>query len=282
MDPLPLIGSALLSGLVAVLVTLAIERFGGVVGGVLGTLPTTIVPASLGIGWATDGAGPVFAAAMATVPVGMLINAGFLWLWRVVPGRLPPTELRTRLGLMVAVSVAGWACLAIPTMSVLHRIHEPVAAFRLGAMALALNAVAGALASIRRRPAPRGTKRVGPGMLVARGLLAGTAVGLATAVSQLGDGVLAGVLSVFPAIFLTTMVGLWLSQDEAVPAGAIGPMMLGSTSVGGYALAITLTAPALGLLAGSVVAWGLAVLLCTLPAYAWLRHTQLHGLRTPA
>lgn len=275
MDVLPLAGSALLSGLVAVLVTLAIERFGGVVGGVVGTLPTTIVPASLGIGWATNGDGAVFAAAMATVPVGMLINAGFLWLWRVLPERLPDTDLRRRLALMVALSVAGWASFATPTMAVLNTIGEPSVAFAVGASALLLNAVVGALASRQRRPAPPGRRPVGPGMLLARGSLAAAAVGLATGVAQQGDGVLAGVLSVFPAIFLTTMVGLWLAQDEAVPAGAIGPMMLGSTAVGGYALAVTVVAPTLGIVAGAAVAWIVAVLVCTLPAFVWLRATQL-------
>ena len=37
-------------------------------------------------------------------------------------------------------------------------------------------------------------------------------------------------------IFLTTMVSLWLSQGEAVPSGAVGPMMLGASSVAVYAL----------------------------------------------
>ncbi|MCP4793368.1 MAG: hypothetical protein GY882_08585 [Actinomycetia bacterium] len=39
----------------------------------------------------------------------------------------------------------------------------------------------------------------------------------------------------FPAIFMTTMVGLWLSQGPDVPLGAAGPMLLGSTSVAVYA-----------------------------------------------
>lgn len=278
-DLLPLVGSAVLSGLVAIFVTLAIERFGGVVGGLLGTLPTTIVPASLGIGWPSDGTSPVFVAAMAAVPVGMLIDAGFLWLWRVIPPQLTARSLRARLLAMIALSLAGWAALAFPAMRLLGTLTNPKVALAFGAGALMINALAGALASRRPRPAPRGRRPVGPIMLIARGLLAAIAVGVATGVAQAGDGVLAGVLSVFPAIFLTTMVGLWIAQDEAVPAGAVGPMMLGSTSVGGFALTVTFTAPVLGLGLGVVVAWGIAVLLCTLPAFAWLRATQL---RTPA
>ena len=41
--------SSIGAGGVAILVTLAIERFGGRLGGILGTIPTTIVPASWGL-----------------------------------------------------------------------------------------------------------------------------------------------------------------------------------------------------------------------------------------
>ena len=41
--------SALFAGIVATLVTIAIEKLGGRTGGVLATIPTTIVPAALGM-----------------------------------------------------------------------------------------------------------------------------------------------------------------------------------------------------------------------------------------
>ena len=37
------------AGLVAILVTVAIEKFGGFIGGVLGTVPSTIIPAAAGV-----------------------------------------------------------------------------------------------------------------------------------------------------------------------------------------------------------------------------------------
>ena len=40
--------SALLAGVVATAVTVAIEKWGGLVGGLLGTVPSTIVPAGIG------------------------------------------------------------------------------------------------------------------------------------------------------------------------------------------------------------------------------------------
>ena len=45
-DVLP---AAIAAGAVAILVTVLIERDGGVVGGALGTVPTTIVPAVAGM-----------------------------------------------------------------------------------------------------------------------------------------------------------------------------------------------------------------------------------------
>jgi hypothetical protein len=43
--------SAVAAGLVAILATVAIEKLGGRRGGVVGTLPTTIVPAAIGFWW---------------------------------------------------------------------------------------------------------------------------------------------------------------------------------------------------------------------------------------
>ena len=41
--------SGIFAGLMAIFVTVAIEKWGGVKGGILGTLPITIVPAAIGI-----------------------------------------------------------------------------------------------------------------------------------------------------------------------------------------------------------------------------------------
>ena len=65
-------------------------------------------------------------------------------------------------------------------------------------------------------------------MHICRGLLAALAIGFSVSMAQLSE-LVAGVMSTFPAMFLTTMVGLWISQSEAVQAGAVGPMMLGTT-----------------------------------------------------
>ena len=115
--------AALFAGLVAVGVTLAIERWGGLIGGVIGTLPTTIVPAALGIA-AEARSAEAFAAAMHVAPAGMLLNAGFLYLWRILPPRLPAWSLAARLALMVTVSLTVWLCAAVLTVNLVHVLRS--------------------------------------------------------------------------------------------------------------------------------------------------------------
>jgi hypothetical protein len=248
----------------------AIEKLGGRRGGVVGTLPTTIVPAAVGFWWGTPSTAD-FRHALYLVPAGMLVNALFLWSWRVVPPRLPAWSLGARLFAMLSVSLGAWAAMAfllLRTTEAYRRAGLPMQpwswGFFLAAVALAIGAC------MRNGPAPPGTRTVGPAVLVGRGVLAAAAIGLAVALATVAGPVVAGIMSTFPAIFLTTMVALWVSQGEAVPVGAVGPMMLGSTSVSAFALLAATLMPLAGPLPGALLAWLGAVLLVTLPAWLFL------------
>lgn len=271
MNPiLVVLASALFAGVVATAVTLAIEKWGGLVGGFLGTLPTTIVPAAIGVQLSLPSS-EAFADAMFVAPAGMFLNAGFLYLWREVPPHLPRWTLRVRLVAMTAVSLLVWLMGAVSIVLATRWIRHW--GWSMGAFAVAVTlllAAIGIIACLRPLPAPKGLRSVGSGTLAARGLLAGCSIAVSVWIAQSGGAFAAGVASVFPAIFLTTMISLWLAQGEAVPAGAVGPMMLGSTSVAAYALFASQSLPALGPILGSIVAWMAAASLVTLPATAWL------------
>jgi len=266
----PVLLSAALAGSVAIAVTVAVERWGGRVGGILSTLPTTIVPASIGIAASADSP-EAFRTAMASVPAGMLLNAGFLWLWRVLPPRLPDQPAGLRLVTVTALSLGAWALGAVLVVSGGQLARDQgLPPLLLGLGTTLLIGVAGVAACVRPVPAPTGRRRVGPVALLGRGVLAAGAIGLSVLVAASGHPLLAGVASVFPAIFLTSMVSLWLAQGQAVPIGAVGPMMLGSTSVASYALLASLTLPALGPALGVPLAWLVAVACTSLPSSAWL------------
>lgn len=273
LDPASIAVPALLAGGIAIGATMAIERWGGVAGGLLATLPTTVVPAS----WAFWGVTTPEALrdALGAVPVGMLVNAGFLYVWRWLPPRLAGWSFAWRLATMVAVSLAVWAVLAAAVVSGLGALRGAgVDVWSVGALAMGVTVAVGAWAVGGTRAAPRGGRRVPWWSLLARGGLAALAIGTSAVLAGAGGELVAAMASVFPAIFLTAMVSLWWSQGDAVPAGAVGPMMLGSASVSGYALAAAWTMPALGPWAGAAVAWVVAVGGVTVPAWGWARRSS--------
>lgn len=270
--------AAAFAGVVAVGVTVAIERFGGRVGGLLGTLPTTIVPASVGI-FSEAQSAEAFVRAMDAVPAGMWLNAMFLWLWRVVPQRLPDGALGTRLAWMSAISLGAWLTAAVALVygsGALVDAGIDTLWLSLGGFGLLVGV--GLAACRGLKPTPKGSRPVPITALILRGLFAASSIGAAVWVAAVGGEVAAGVVSVFPAIFLTTMVALWLAQGEAVPAGAVGPMMLGASSVAGFALYARWLIPELGPWGGTPIAWVLAALTTTLPASAWLARQARRSL----
>ena len=258
--------AATLAGLVAIAVTVAIEKFGGVIGGILGTIPTTIVPAAAFM-WMAEPNSDAFDPAMGMVPVGMLLNAIFLWLWRVVPPRIPSWDFGKRLTIITTINLSMWFAGAAISVTLFPEQKSML----VGLIALIIGVLLGLWISLDHKPAPRGKNRVGPLMLACRGIAAATAIGLAVWLSQLGSPLLAGMASVFPAIFLTSMVALWIAQGEDVPSGAVGPMMLGAMSVSFYALLATFTLPEYGVLIGSVITWVASIGFVSVPAALWLR-----------
>ncbi len=275
------IAFAAFAGLVAIGATVAVERFGGRLGGVIGTLPTTIVPASLGFAAASTSS--ELRDTLSMVPLGLTLDAGFLWLWRVLPARLPAGALALRLATLTALTLGAWCvgavALVLGTDALLARgVSAPLIGVAASGLLLGLG-----LALCRDLPpAPKGTRRVGALTLAARGVFAATAIGAALWLAEVAGPVAGGVASVFPAIFLTAMVSLWLSQGEAVPVGAIGPIVLGSSSVSVYALVAAMTMPALGGW-GVLVAWSVAVLGVSAPAAGLLslRRDPLARTRAP-
>jgi hypothetical protein len=256
---------------VAIGATVAVERLGGRLGGLLGTLPTTIVPAAAGI-WAASSNVDAYASSMGAVPVGMWVNVLFLLAWREAPSRLPASTLPVRLAMMVVLSLLVWSLVATGSVIVMGRLGDHgIPTMVLGGVCAALSLAFGMWSTRAPRPAPKGKRSVGLVTLLARGLLAAVAIAGAVTLASVAGPLISGVASVFPAIFLTSMVSLWWSQGEAVQGGAVGPMMLGSTSVSAYALFAAFLLPLFGVGFGSMVAWVLSVLVITVPAFGWLQ-----------
>jgi hypothetical protein len=268
--------SALFGGLVAIGATVAIERLGGRLGGLVGSLPSTIIPASIGFYLMQGHAVPfsqeaqdAFHNALYAVPAGMLVNAVFLYSWRVLPQRFQRGRVWRRLILMSVASLLVWFLLAALVVLLLRA--QPLAMVAVGWFLLAVQVGFGVWACRDNPPSPKGKRRVPIWVLLSRGFLAGIAIGTSVWIASLGVPFMAGLASIFPAIFLTSMVSVWLAQGEAVQAGAVGPMMLGSSAVSAYALAAAPLMTAVGPIWGTLGAWFAAVGLVSVPVWLWIR-----------
>ena len=272
MSAVTVIFSAVFAGVVAIAVTIAIERWGGVVGGILGTIPSTIVPASIGMYLISTS--EEFLESMAIIPFGMMVNALFLGVWLILPSRFPNVE--NLLMKTTILSVAFWALagsiLFVALESALRSALTPQSLAGLGFCGVFFVAL---YFNLKQVPAPAGHRKVSIRTLFVRGLMASTAIGIAVLLSHLHQPFLAGLASVFPAIFLTTMVALWHAQGPSVPKGAAGPMMLGGMSVAVFALIAMVMFPRYGPWNGAFISWVGSILLWSIPAFLVLRTYRL-------
>ena len=262
--------AAIAAGLVAIVVTVLIERFGGVVGGALGTVPTTIVPAVAGMA-AAQGEQELMDS-LSVVPAGMLINAIFLSVWIYLPRATASLGSERSLAVTTATALLAWAMFGMVTILCIGELSEYGTGPRtIGMIGIALTAVFGIVLGWKPCESPKGSREVSKSILLTRGLMAATAIGASVWVAGLGYPLLAGLASVFPAIFLTSMVSLWISQGPSVPRGAAAPMLLGGGSVGVYSLVAMYSLEAHGIILGSIMSWVTAVAVWSMPSYIYLR-----------
>ena len=267
--------AAIFAGVVAIAVTLLIEKYGGAVGGILGTVPTTIVPAAAGITLASNNYSDLNTS-LAIVPAGMLINGIFLVNWIILPTYFNNTEkIYTTLIIITLISLSIWSLCGLIILKIIQISYDlSLSSFQIGLIGQILLTILGVVMSWRVGLTPRGKNKVNKYVIFSRGIMAAIAIGVAVWISGLGYPLLAGLASVFPAIFLTSMVALWISQGPSVPMGAAGPMILGGASVGVYAIIAMWSLPNFGIFLGSMIAWLLAVILWSIPCFKFIKWRQ--------
>ena len=259
---------AILAGIVAILVTLAIERFGGLIGGVLGTIPSTIIPAAAGV-YYLDGKQALLSS-MSIVPLGMMVNGLFLGVWIVLPKYV--SNRKSPLVLTTISSISIWAIFAYLALEIANYTSSvELSPFILGILGLIFLIFISIFFNIKTLPSPKGTNKVPLPILMARGIAASIAIGCALILANLGEPLVAGLASAFPAIFLTSMIALWISQGVTVPQGAAAPMMLGGASVAVYALVVMWSIPSFGIIMGSLIAWLSSIVFWSIPAFIILK-----------
>jgi len=236
----------ILSALIVIIITILAEKFGTKVGGIFGTIPSTIVIAFVFI---AVNQGEAFAShAAAVVPAELGVNVIFLLLFALIVHR------STILALVV--SLASWAFLSF--LLLVFDVTNIFSSIVIYVICFALSFTL--LEKVVHVPS-KGKVLVHytPMKIVLRGLLAGIIITLSVLLSNISD-ILSGIFSVFPAILSSTMV---ISVREHGPSFATGmakSMIFGISSVGVYATGIHFLYPAYGIISGTIVSFCISVL----------------------
>jgi hypothetical protein len=235
------------------------ERLGSRIGGLVANLPSKLLVSLVFVSLVQDTSFAVTAAR--AVPVGMLINSVFLFLFIVTVSK--------GLRLALPVSLGAWLVLAWAAEGL--RIQH----FGLGVvlyLVVTLVAWSGlefraGIPELPGRPMSRSLAE-----MIFRGLFAGGVVGATVLLARFIGAYWTGLLATFPAVMLTTMVILYFSGGPGLAQATGKVMLFASTNILVFAGVVILTYPGLGMPLGTLLAF--------LAAAGWvaLLHPVLEGM----
>ncbi len=234
-----------LSALIVVMITVIAERYGTKVGGIIGTLPSTIVIAFIFI---SLNRGLIFASQSAVVvPAEMGINILFLFFFTML--------VKRSLLIAACISLLLWFLMSfILYLTDLDNIYLSITVFGL----LLFFSFVSLEKFLKVKSAGSVKVKYTPRKIVLRGILAGVVITVSVLLSNVG-AVISGIFSVFPAIFLSTML---ISAHEHGPefvGGMAKAMIIGTLSTTSYAVAISFLYPMVDIIWGTIIAYSISV-----------------------
>jgi hypothetical protein len=247
--------------------TLAGERLGSRLAGLITNLPSTIVVAMLFVALTRGTA--YAAAAAASVSIGMGLCVLFLLAFIVTIPRGLGVALGASFG---AWLLAAWLVSLMPPPSLARGFLLYLLATGFAMLVLRW------LVSIP--PAPRRKLPFRLAVVAGRALFAGAVVAGAVTAAQLAPPFLAGILSCFPAMYSSSLVILTRSQGAAFARASGRVMILSSSSIIVYAVAVGILFPRVGIWLGTLLAFALAALYLLL--LARFARNGKDALRDPA
>jgi len=233
------------SALVVIIIMFIAERYGTKTGGILGTLPSTIVIAFIFI--ALNQNVDFAAQSAAVVPAELGINVVFLLLFALLVSRSTYIAF--------AVSLTVWVILSW----LLFIFNVANAFISLSGYVVALALAVIVLERVKKIPSSGNVKvHYNPAKIAIRGLLAGAVISIAVLLSNV-DPTLSGIFSVFPAILSSTMLISVKEHGPKFAAGMAKSMTVGISSVVVYAMMIHFLYPVYDIIIGTIVAYTVSI-----------------------
>lgn len=228
----------ILSALTVILITIIAEKYGTKLGGIIGTLPSTIIIAYIFIAL---NQGIIFASnSVAVVPAEMGVNLVFMCVFAVLAYRT------------TAVALIGsffiWAILSVILLLLnINNIYLSLIIFIVSMISTFT------ILEKKFKIKSQGKRIIHytPLKILIRGILTGVIITISVLLSNISE-VLSGIFTVFPAIFSSTMIITLKEHGPNFSAGIAKSMIIGSSSVMSYAVAIHFLYLIYGIFWGSI------------------------------
>jgi uncharacterized membrane protein (GlpM family) len=235
-----------ISAVVVILITVIAEKYGTKIGGIIGTLPSTIVVAFVFIAFNNN---LDFASeSAAVVPAELGVNIIFLFLFVVF--------------VVYSVYIAFFAAFLSWTLLSLLLIFFDFSNIYLSLL-IFFSTLIVTFFILERVKKVESQDRIlvyyTPLKIVFRGILAGIVIALAVYLSNFG-AVISGIFSVFPAILTSTMIICYKEHGPDFASGMAKSMIFGISSVAVYATAVHFLYPTIGIIHGSIIAYLLSII----------------------
>lgn len=223
--------------------TLIANHFGSKTGGLVGGLPSTVLMTLLFVG-VTQGPQT---ASKATTLIPLIVGFNCVFLVTYASLARKPLGIALGGGLVVWLALSS---LALSTRNGSFGISLAIGLSISYMCYLVLEKVLKVRSLLGAGAQPT------PLQLASRGALSGVIVGFATIMSRVGGPKVGGVFSVFPAVFLSTLISIRYSGGVEFSRAMTKPLLItASTNVTVYVIAVRLLYPLLGVAFGTAIAF---------------------------
>ena len=224
------------------LATVAAERLGSKMGGLIGGLPTMVAITLFFIGYVQTPQ----TASEATGPIPLIM--GFNGIFLVVYVAL------AKWGAWIGMTAAFFVWVVLASLIIVLNLNN----FALALVIFVLLLIGSYQMLDKRwhlRSAGRVNIRYTPGQILARALFSGAIASSAVYLSKVGGPISGGVMAPFPTVYISTLIILARSWGVSYSLAITKSLLVsGMVNVVVYALAVRYSYPALGLVKGTLVA----------------------------
>jgi hypothetical protein len=236
-----------LSVLIVILITIAAEKFGTKVGGIIGLFPSTIIIVYVFIAL---NQGIMFASkSVAVVPAEMGINLVFICVFAILAYR------------SIIIAIMSSSLIWVVLSGIL--LFLDIQSIYLSIVIFILFMVSTFIVLEKKFKIKSQGKRVvhyTALKILLRGIFAGIFITVAVLLSNVGE-VISGIFSVFPTIFFSTMIITVKEHGPGFSSSIAKSMIFGSPSVTSYAVSIHFLYPKYGIFLGSIFSFILSLII---------------------